>query len=100
MLPQLAASLGNESQLEGNHPPGRLGPDCDHFWKGSLRDRCRRLEFCSSRALVGGRHHFPTTRDLQPLQLLVCPVSPIPKSVVYSRTSGGNRIRNPAIGVP
>jgi hypothetical protein len=43
---------------------------------------------------VSGRHHFPTTRDLQPLQLFVCPVSPIPKSVVYSSTSGGIEFAN------
>lgn len=49
---------------------------------------------------MSGRHHFPTTRDLQPLQLLIRAVWPIPKSVVYTSTGGGNRIRKPTVKVP
>lgn len=41
----------------------------------------------------------PTTPALQRLQLLVYPVSPIPKSVVYSSTSARDRIRKPTVKI-
>jgi hypothetical protein len=96
MPKQLAASLGNESRREEHRAPGRFGSGWDRFPIRTRLNCLPRLEFSPSRA----RYHFPKTRDFQPLQFLVRPVSPIPKSVVYISTNGGDRIRKPTVKVP